>query len=136
MKNLLVLLFGFTIIFAQTNNDVSEQLKKIFELSKNKEYKTASNHIAYTGENSERKYSSTLNPKSADELDEAERMIKKIKAYIDISDSYEFSGSTTETTNDVELTTIVVTFKSGKQELEIPFKFFNNGGKYLLVSID
>lgn len=140
MKRLSIVFFVFSVlVFAQDEqpgNDVNSTVEALFSVCKDKNYSGASALIVYTGPESSRDYAAPLNPKSAAELDKAERIAKKVKAYLDISDSYEIL-SVGETTSD-EKTLLVanIGFKSGKQILEIDFTFIEVNNNLLLVSID
>ena len=92
--------------------------------------------MVYTGTDEERSYKSTLDPKSDNELAKAERIAKKIKAYLDISDSYNVNSVVTEKDNGKSFIKAEVSFKSGSQVLEISFNFLDVNDKLLLVSID
>lgn len=138
MKTLVIsLILIFTIgLTAQESDELSSTVDDLFSLSKNKEYETVCNLIAFTGDDQSRKYKSSLNPKSKSELDQAKRIAKKIKAYIDISDSHKILRSSSGTIDETEIQTVVVGFKSGNQQLEIPFKFIKIKDGFLLIDID
>lgn len=138
MKTLVMsLIFALSIsLTAQENDGLSSTVDDLFSFSKNKNYEAICDLIVFTGDDPSREYKSSLNPKSKSELDQAKRIAKKVKAYLDISDSHEILRSSSETVDETEIQTVVVGFKSGNQQLEIPFKFVNIGNKYLLVKID
>ncbi len=138
MKNLIILLLiSLSPVFAQQlNSDLSNEIDQLFSISKNKQYKLAAAHIAFSGENQSRKYIKSLNAENTSELEKAERIAKKIKAYLDISDSYVIKNFSTEKKENFDFTTVTITFKSGNQELDIPFEFVKAKDKYLLVTID
>lgn len=137
MKKLLLSFIIFlTPVFGQLNENLESQINKLFELSKARDYETACDHIAYIGENVSRKFTSPLKASNAGELERAERIVKKIKAYLDISDSNSIDDYATKTEDNIEFSIVIVSFKSGGQALEIPFKFAKANDKYLLVEID
>lgn len=140
MKKILILLFVFTVIpFAQdskTEESAKSTIDELFSASKDKDYKGACALIVYTGSDTEKNYTVPLNPNSEGDLSKAERIAKKIKAYLDISDSYEISSVISQSEDGKRLVNVEVGFKSGKQVLEIDFKFVELDSKLLLVSID
>ncbi|MDZ7764893.1 MAG: hypothetical protein U5K00_10750 [Melioribacteraceae bacterium] len=138
MKTLLIgLIFSIGIsINAQESEALSKTVGELFAFSKNKNYQAVCSLIAFSGENSSRKYKSSLNPKSKSELDQGKRIAKKIKAYLDISDSHKILRSSSETVDETQLQTLVIAFTSGSQQLKIPFKFVKVEDKFLLVDID
>ena len=118
------------------HDDVSTVLEKIFGLCKIKNYKDASIYFAYTGDSAERKYKSSLKADVSGELKQSERLGKKIKAYLEISDSYQFKKSAESVRENINWVDVTVHFKSGQQTLSIPFKFVKAGDKLLLAEID
>lgn len=136
MKSFFLILMMLLPLFAQSDEQIIENLNKIFEVSKEKDYQSACSFIAYQGSDPKRKYKASLNSKSNSELEQAERIVKKIKAYLDISDSNSIENVTTNSSEEFELKVVNVAFKSGSQQLEIPFTFVKTEDSYLLVSID
>lgn len=140
MKKILLLLIVFSVVsFAQdktSDEKVKSTIENLFTTSKNKDYNAACALIVYTGSDSEKSYSVPLNSKSKADLEKAERIAKKIKAYLDISDSYKINSIVEEKNEDKNLTNVEVGFKSGEQVLEIDFKFIEVDNNLLLVSID
>ena len=126
MKKIMILLIMMfsTFTFAQ-----SESLNE-------KVSKAACALIIYTGVETEKEYRTALNPNSADELSKAERIIKKIKAYLDISDSYVINTAVEKQADDKNFVDVKVGFKSGSQTLEIDFEFIELNNSLLLISID
>ncbi len=136
MKSFYLILLMLLPLSAQSDVQLAESLNNIFEISKEKDYQSACVLIAYQGSDPNRKFKASLNSKSNSELDKAERIVKKIKAYLDISDSYSIKNVTSNSSEEFEFKIINVAFKSGGQELEIPFTFVKTENNYLLVSID
>lgn len=139
MKNLkyllgtLILTLTFSNAFAQTTDDA---LKKLFDLSKAKNYKEAAALIAYDGKEAARKLKDTYKADDKKELNKVKRVCKKIKALLDISDSYKLGNVTTKKDQDVEWTIHQVEFKSGKQTLKTDFAFVKLNGNFVLGDID
>ncbi|MBK8943916.1 MAG: hypothetical protein IPM32_01475 [Ignavibacteriae bacterium] len=124
------LLTGYNLSIAQVSEaDAKILLSKIFDLSVNEDYNNASNLILYEKVNEKRSYNASVN----DELKSVKRQCKKIKAYIDLSDSYEFSGYRSSNINNFNGGILNVIFKSSDQKLNISFSFVNVSGKILLA---
>lgn len=137
----IVLLFALVYLtgFAQTieiDSSLSASIENLFSAARKSNFKSASDFIAYSGNDASRKYSSKLNSSVNDELQVAERITKKIKAYLDISDSYEIGETKIITENEQEFVMVDTALKSGKQILNIEFKFVRVSGVYLLVGIE
>ena len=132
----------FTILIVTTAQTDSTQIKiesavqNIIELSKNRDFVGACDFIAYTGVEESRKFNDKLNSKVSREVESAERILKKIKAYLDISDSYELGNIKTKSKKDHEFEVADIIFKSGKQTLKIEFEFIKVNKKYLLAAIE
>ena len=138
---LFIALMGFlsTAIFAQSNvskDALKGKIDEIFKLANKQKYKEITGYIIYTGDNAERKYKASLNANDPGELKKAERLAKKMHAYIDISDEYELKNFTEETKDDIKMINATVAFKSGAQLLDIDFVFVDNNGNIMLVDID
>ena len=127
---LLIVLFTINII-AQSSikqTEVKSALTNLFDLCKNKNYKDVSDYLAYNGKDADRNGKSTFNYANKSERKIVKRKCKKIKAYLDLSDSYEYGDFSTNGNKG----NINVIFKSGDQELKIVFIFIKTGKKILL----
>lgn len=142
MKNVrfLLVIFTFTLIFTGVNsaqeNAIKSNIEKLFKFSKDKDYKSASALILYRGDNAERNFKTALNFSDEGEQRDAKRITKRIKAFLDLSDGYEFGELTSENENGRDYSVITVNFKSGGQTLKTSFAFVNVSNKYLLADID
>jgi hypothetical protein len=136
MKRLTILLIFFSFISFAQDEKVTDTVENLFSVSKLKDYKEACSLIAFTGNDTAKKYKTPLNPKVSTDFEQAERIAKKIKAYLDISDSYEIMSVSSNEENEHKFIDVVVGFKSGKQMLEIDFKFVEVKDNLLLVSLD
>lgn len=136
-KFLLVIIVFSVSIFAQSNDErLTESIENLFAVSKQRDYNKVCDLIAYTGSDETRYLSAKLNAKNNYELQQAERIAKKIKAYVDISDSYEITSTDKISEEGGELLHAKIEFKSGKQILEVVFKFVEINEVLLLVEID
>ncbi len=133
LKISFLLVFLFTIkIYSQNSINEAEvklTLTKLFDFSKNRNYKQAANFLAYTGKDKNRIERTSFNFSEKSEIKAVKRKCKNIKAYLELSDSYEY-GKFTRNGNKAVLNVI---FKSGDQELKIAFSFVKIGNKILLI---
>jgi hypothetical protein len=108
-------------IFAQNfeEAELKSSLSKIFDLSKAQNYKGLSSLLVIENENDVEKA--------------VKRTAKKIKAYLNLSDSYEYASITYDKINDLPGANLNVIFKSGDQKLSISFSFIKKSNKLLLV---
>lgn len=128
---LFLVLFLVSSINAQNNlseANVKSALTKIFDLSKNQDYESLALLMLYSKKNELRPH----NYKSKSEARTVKRMSKKIKAYLDLSDSYEYESLTPGKEFNLPSTNLKVNFKSGDQDLNISFLFVDQAGKILL----
>ena len=131
MKILFLIVFLFTAknFFAESKVDIKEvksTLTKLFDLCKNKNYKDASLYLAYTGKDGIKRFN--YSEKSDKKI--VKRKCKKIKAYLELSDAYEYGKfSSVGNKGNIE-----IIFKSGDQEFNIVFSFIKLGTKILLLN--
>ncbi|HPN38293.1 MAG TPA: hypothetical protein PL041_07805 [Melioribacteraceae bacterium] len=125
-----------TFISAQTEdekNTIKNTFAKIVEISKQKDVANAAGLLAYTGENTARNLKAALNFSDSEDNNSARRLLKKIKALFDISDSYTVNNVTKGLKNDVPTYVLSVSFKSGAQNLTSSFTFVKIDNKFLLA---
>lgn len=108
--------------------DVKSALTKIFDLSEEQNYAEAAKLLLYN-KNEVRNFNFSDNS----EAKSVKRLVKKIKAYLDLSDSYEYESLTFGTMQKLESADLKVNFKSGDQELTISFLFVKHANKLLLA---
>lgn len=133
----LMLLF-FGNIKAQSNINESEiktALNRLFEISKNKNYDAAALLMVYNGNNSARRLKDSFNSKNDSELKEVKRNCKKINAYLDLSDSFEYDQFIFNTYEGLPTSTVIINFLSGNQILKISFTFIKVNNKILLLNL-
>jgi len=137
MKKIFLLLIIFAIGFtwnlnAQTKLDegtVKAALSKIFDLSKDQNYSALASLLLYEEGKELRSYNNSVK----EEKKSVKRNAKKIKAYLDLSDSYEYNSITFSKLLNNPSAELEVNFKSGDQELTISFIFIELTGKILLA---
>lgn len=131
-----IIVFSISIFTQSVDERLTESIENLFSVSKQRDFNKVCDLIAYTGSDVTRNLSTKLNAKINDELQQAERIAKKIKAYVDISDSYEITSTDKIAEEGMELLHATIEFKSGKQILEVVFKFVEINEVLLLVEID
>lgn len=135
---MLIFFMSFVLLNAQNTDKskIQSQTDKIFELSKANNYIALSSIIAYNGTDNNRAWKDSFNAEEKDELNKVKRISKKIKAFLDVSESYEFGNYSTK--NESEGTWYVqsVIFKSGNQSLTVKFAFLKIKNEFLLGDID
>jgi hypothetical protein len=137
MKKIFLLLIIFVMGFtwnlnAQTKLDegtVKAALSKIFDLSKDQNYTALASLLLYEEGKELRSYNNSVN----EEKKTVKRNAKKIKAYLDLSDSYEYKSITFSKLLNNPSAELEVNFRSGDQELTISFIFVDIAGKILLA---
>ena len=129
--NIIILLFSATSILAQQidENALKQTLSKVFELSKSQNFNELSSNLVSSKGDQVRNYD--LQNKS--DAKAVKRTAKKIKAYLDLSDSYEYESIVYNEFKGLPSADLKVNFKSGDQELTISFLFVNQAGKILLA---
>jgi len=138
MKKMITIQMVFIFLFvcnigAQNKlneQNVKSQLAKIFDLSKDQNYAGSAALFLYNKGNDLRTY----NFKSKSEARAVKRMAKKIKAYLDLSDSYEYESITFGNYKKLPSAELKVYFKSGDQKLSISFLFVEHLGNILLAN--
>ncbi len=139
MKNqILIITLGLVLIFsgnyfAQTNIAEAEAktaVSTIFDLSVKEDFMKASSLFLFN----EKKELRPLNSNSSDELRAVKRSCKKIKAYIDLSDSYEINKFSSTKLYGMPAAILEVSFKSGDQKLKMEFTFVKVSNHILLDS--
>ncbi len=132
----LIFILGAKSVSAQSDNwknKTKSTLEKIFELSKKGDYKTAADYFVNTSSDPAKKYNVTYNFTNRKEKSKVKRNCKKIKAYLDLSDSFEYAGFQKKKIDGIERYIVNVKFKSGNQALNISFNFIKLNGKFVLA---
>ncbi len=139
-KALITLLAIFSFIFlsfhsVRAQSGAVQTAVKLFKYVTVKNYRKASKLIAYKGSNLKRNLKTSYNYNVKSERKKVERICKRIFKYFRISDSFKILKRKTKNLKNGGRE-IFVQFKSGKQKLEIGFKFVKVKDKYLLADID
>lgn len=120
-------------INAQNAKDVANSL---FELCGKNNYSSAASLLAYHGSDESRLYKSTYNYSNSSEAADVKRFCNRIKAMIEISDSYEFGSFGTKKTHGNEVKSLEVIFKSGSQKIKNKLTFVLVNNNTVVLSLD
>ncbi|OGU33248.1 MAG: hypothetical protein A2068_14540 [Ignavibacteria bacterium GWB2_35_6b] len=135
--NLILGLIIFSAFFANTKAQTTkEALTQVLEFSKAKKFAEAAPLIAYDGTDETKKFKAAFNAKDENDLNSVKRICKKIKALVDISDSYEIGAQTEIEKDGIKWFVTEVGFKSGNQSLKTVFSFVKINDKFLLGDVD
>lgn len=141
MNRLLYTMFFTLVLFLNVNaqNSLEDSAKvtinKLFNFSKSENYEMSSKFIAYDGTDQNRYLKSSLNFSDSKEAFKTKRIVKRIKAFLDISDSFSFGKF--ESLNDAKfnLFKVEVSFKSGEQELKTVIILVQSGNNFLITDL-
>lgn len=135
---LLLLCISVSVVFTQTRNaelEVKSAVDLLLKLSEEEKYDNIAALIVYSGKDQTRYLKGTYNYSDKKEANEVKRTGKKIKAFIDLSDSHKFGRYSKGTANEVQENNLEVIFKNGEQEIVTVFTFIDVDNKLLLLNI-
>ena len=127
-----LIIFTFAL-FGQdrlNENEIKSSLTKIFELSEAQDYTNLGEKLLNDDT------MKPFNVKNKKESRSVKRSGKKIKAYLDLSDSYEYKDLEFETYKNLPSANLNVIFRSGSQNLTISFIFVEVENKILLAKFN
>ncbi len=131
--NILFLFLFTSMVYSQnelTKSDLKETVSKIFNLCNDKNYEAMADLLLFKDGNKYRPY----NFSNKSEAKKVKRQCKKIKAYLDLSDSYEYDSFIKGKFNNLPSTILNIIFVSGDQKLKISFEFVKLNGRIFLTS--
>jgi hypothetical protein len=111
-------------------NEIKSSLTQIFELSKEQDFERLGEKLLNDAS------LKPFNMKNKKDSKSVKRSGKKIKAYLDLSDSYEYKDLEFETFKDLPSANLNVIFRSGSQNLTISFIFVEVDNKILLAKFN
>jgi len=141
MNKLINIIVGILFLTIVTNaqdsqaDSIKSTIDKLFKHSKTEEFEACGKLIAYDGNDQSRFLKSSLNFSDPKEAIKIKRIVKRVKAFVDISDSYSFGKSETVKDSKADLSKIEVLFKSGEQELKTSITVVNTGKNYLVTDL-
>ncbi len=140
MKNsifiLLLLCISAGFAFGQTKNvesDVQSAVNSLIELCKKDDYKSIASLIIYDGKDESRYMKDTYNYSERKEATAVKRIGKKIKAFLDLSDSHKFGKFSKSVQDKINRLNLEVIFINGEQEIAKTFTYIYINDKLLLL---
>ena len=135
---LLLLCVSVSAAFAQTRNieaEVKPAVNLLITLCEEQDYDSTAALIVYSGKDPDRYLKNTYNYSDRKEANAVKRIGKKIKAFIDLSDSRKFGKYNPGVENEIPIYNQEVLFKSGEQEIVTVFTFIEVNKKLLLLAV-
>ena len=116
-----------TMIQFINENKIKSALTQIFDQSKMQDYKKLAPLLFNEDE------LKPFNIQNSSDERAVKRIAKKIKAYLDLSDSYSYESLSFDKFANLPSAELEVSFKSGDQDLNISFIFVESSNKILLA---
>lgn len=143
MKNpiviILLLCISTAVFFAQTKSiepEVQSAVNSLIDLCEKDQYDKIASLIIYNGKDDSRNMKDTYNYSDRKEATAVKRIGKKIKAFIDLSDSHKFGKFSKKVENKITKLNQEVIFINGEQELVTTFTFTSLNDKLLLLDFE
>jgi len=136
--NIIVAILFLTIVTnAQDSqaDSIKSTIDKLFKFSKAENFEASGKLIAYDGNDQTRFLNTSLNFSDTKEAIKIKRIVKRVKAFVDISDSYSFGKLELVKDSKANLFKIEVLFKSGEHELKTSIIIVNAGSKFLVTDL-
>lgn len=111
-------------------NRIKSVLKEVFDLSQNQDYSALSKKLL------DQETLKPYNYKNKNDQKTVKRIGKKIKAYLDLSDSYEYENLALAKFKNLSSAELDVIFRSGDQNLTISFIFVEYQGNLYLTKFN
>jgi len=128
---------GSNIINAQVDKQSAIKVaNQLFNACKNNDYRSTADILAYHGSDEARLYKDTYNYTNSQEASEVKRFCRRMKAMVEISDSYEFGSFKTRKVHGHEVKSLDVIFKSGNQKIKNKLIFIAINGKPVIYRLD
>lgn len=129
------------ISFITINAQISEQSAKsvanqLFNSCEKNNYKSVAGILAYHGSDETRLYKDTYNYSNSKEASDIKRFCNRLKAMIEISDSYELGKLRSRKIYGREFKSLDVVFKSGNQKIKNKLMFIDIKGKPIVYKLD
>lgn len=133
---LIFVLFSSLLLAQNTEQDsIKSLINKLFKFSKVENYAQAASLLAYDGNDQSRYLISPMNINDNKEEAKVKRIVKRIKAMLDISDSFDFGEFSMKSDPKFNIYRMEVLFKSGGQELKTLFSFVKYSKTFLLTDL-
>lgn len=129
------------ISFITINAQISEQLAKnvanqLFNSCEKNNYKSAAGFLAYHGADETRLYKETYKYSNSKEASDVKRFCNRLKAMIEISDSYELGKLRSRKIYGKEFQSLDVIFKSGNQKIKNKLVFIDIKGNAVVYKLE
>lgn len=135
---LLLLCVSVSVVFTQTRNfesKVKSTVDLLLNLSEEGMYDSIATLIVYSGKDQTRYLKDTYNYSDRKEANAVKRIGKKIKAFIDLSESRKFGKYSKSVVKEIPNYNLELIFKNGEQEIVTVFSFTEVKNKLLLLNI-
>jgi hypothetical protein len=120
--------------------DSDERLKtrltELFELCQRDDLEAAAAYFVYRGPDKTREWKDVLNSHDAAEREAVESLCRRIKGYLDASDSYQFGAVKVEREREGEWHALEVSFERGDKTEKAIFAFLSVNGHFAIGDID
>ena len=128
---------SFSIINAQLNEQTAKDAaNQLFNLCEKNNYGSVANILAYHGSDESRLFKDTYKYSNSKEASDVKRFCNRLKAMIEISDSYEFGNFRSRKIYGNETKSLDVIFKSGNQKIKNKLIFIDIGGKAVIYKLE
>ncbi len=123
------------------NAQISEQSAKnianqLFNSCEKNNYKSVADILAYHGSDESRLYKDTYNYSNSKEASDVKRFCNRLKAMIEISDSYELGKLRSRKIYGQEVKSLDVIFKSGNQKIKNKLIFIDIKGATVVYKFE
>ena len=116
---IIITIISSNVLIAQINEQSAKSVAdKFFAACERSDYRTAAGMLGYHGSDESRLYKDTYNFSIHEDTDDVKRFCNRVKATIEISDSYEFGRFSSRIVHGKEVKSLDVTFKSGNQKIK------------------
>ncbi len=134
---ILLAFIGSNAINAQIDKQSAINVaNQLFNSCKKNNYRSTADILAYHGSDETRLFKDTYNYSNPQEAAEVKRFCKRMKAMIEISDSYEFGSFRSRKMHGHEVKSLDVIFKSGNQKIKNKLIFIAIKGKPVIYRLD
>lgn len=144
----MVFLCGLTLLFSGASRltpaqqgtaeiePVETRLTKLFDLCQKGDAKRAAAYFVYRGADKSREWKDTFRASDARETAEVSEICRRIKGYLDESESHRFGEVKVERESEGEWHVLEVSFQRGSQIKKALFAFLPIKGQFSIGDID
>jgi hypothetical protein len=123
---------------AMGNSDerLKTRLTELFDLCQRDDLEAAAAYFVYRGPDKSREWKDVLNSHDAAEREAVESLCRRIKGYLDGSDSYQFGKVKVEREREGEWHALELSFERGDKTEIVIFAFLSINGQFAIGDID